>query len=313
VSRIGVATQTLSPEALVDADLDTLVTALYVKIDDMLVKDRRPGRPPRLSRSELVCLAVAQAMLGFRSEHRWIRYALCHLQAMFPYLPGQPGYNRRLKAALPLVKQVIRDLAADSDFWFDPVWVTDSTPVECGRSRATAKRSDMAGWAGYGYCASHSRYFWGLRLYLVCTPAGMPMLWALAHPKIDEREVLLAMIDRDEQLVTSRPGILLIADKGFASAEFEKFLASYRIELLRPARKTEPARPGQHLLKPVRQLIESVNDTLKGQLDLEAHGGRTYEGVAVRVAQRILALAAAIWHNNKTGAPITRSLIAYDH
>jgi hypothetical protein len=63
----------------------------------------------------------------------------------------------------------------------------------------------------------------------------------------------------------------------------------------------------------VRQLIESVNDTLKGQLDLEAHGGRTFEGVAIRIAQRILAMAAAIWHNNKTGQPLTRSLIAYDH
>ena len=128
-----------------DADLDTLVTALYVKIDDMLVKDRRPGHPVRLSQPELVCLAVAQALLGFHSEHRWIRFALCHLRGCFPYLPHQPGYNKRLRAALPLVKQVIRDLAADSDFWFDNVWIADSTPVECGRSRPAVKRSDMAG------------------------------------------------------------------------------------------------------------------------------------------------------------------------
>lgn len=65
--------------------------------------------------------------------------------------------------------------------------------------------------------------------------------------------------------------------------------------------------------KKVRQLIESVNDTLKGQLDLEQHGGRTFEGVAIRVAQRILAMAAGIWHDNAIGAPVTRSLIAYDH
>jgi hypothetical protein len=54
----------------------------------------------------------------------------------------------------------------------DDLWVADSTPVECGRSRETAKRSDLAGWAEYGYCASHSRYFWGLRLHLLCTRAG---------------------------------------------------------------------------------------------------------------------------------------------
>ena len=296
-----------------DADLDTLLTALYVKIDDMLVKDRRPGHPVRLSQSELVCLAVAQAMLGYHSEARWLRFCCSHLRAMFPFLPGQPGYNKRLRAVLPLVRQVIRELAADSDFWLDDVWIADSTPVECGRSRPTARRSDMAGWASYGYCASHSRWFWGLRLYLICTPAGMPILWALADPRIGEREVLVAMLDVEPGLAASRPGLVLITDKGFAGRETEADLAGRSITLLRPARKDERARHGEALLKSVRQLIESVNDTLKGQLDLEAHGGRTFEGVAIRVAQRILALAAAIWHNNKTGAPVTRSLVAYDH
>jgi hypothetical protein len=297
----------------VDADLDTLVTALYVKIDDSLVKDRRPGRPVSLSHSELVCLAVAQALLGFRSEHRWIRFAICHLRAMFPYLPHQPGYNKRLRAALPLVRQVIRDLAADSDFWSGNVWIADSTPVECGRSRPTARRSDLAGWANYGYCASHSRWFWGLRLYLICTPAGMPVLWALAGPKIGEREVLTAMLDAEPQLAAARPGLTLITGKGFSGRETEAGLAARGITLLRPSRKDEQARHGEALLKSVRQLIESVNDTLKGQLDLEAHGGRTFDGVAIRIAQRILAMAAAIWHNNNTGQPVTRSLIAYDH
>jgi len=297
----------------VDADLDTLVTALYVKIDDMLAEQRRPGRPPLLSAAELVCLAVAQALLGFRSEHRWLRFAVCHLRGCFPYLPRQPGYNKRLRAVLPLVRQVIRELAADSDFWLDDVWIADSTPVECGRSRPTAKRSEMAGWAGYGYCASHSRWFWGLRLYLACTPAGMPVLWALAGPKIGEREVLTAMLDVEPQLAASRPGLILITGKGFAGREMEASLAARGITLLRPSRKNEAARHGEPLLKTIRQLIESVNDTLKGQLDLEAHGGRTFEGVAIRVAQRILAMTAAIWHNNNTGAPVTRSLIAYDH
>ncbi|MFE9255206.1 transposase, partial [Streptomyces sp. NPDC006879] len=162
-------------------------------------------------------------------------------------------------------------------------------------------------------CASHSRFFWGLRLYLVCTPAGMPILWALANPKLDEREVLTAMLDREPDTVTDRPGLLLITDKGFASKEFETVLALRGTELLRPSFKREKRRKGESLLKSVRQLIESVNDTLKGQLDLEQHGGRTFEGVAVRVAQRVLALAAAIWHNHKTKQPVMRSLIAYDH
>jgi hypothetical protein len=296
----------------VTQDLDTLLTALYVKIDEALEGTRWLGRPPRLTDSELICLAVAQVLLGFNSEARWMRFAHAHLKAMFPYLPKRPGYNKRLKAALPLVKQVIQALAADTAFWFDDVWITDSTPVECGRSRPTVKRSNLAGWAGYGYCRSHSRWYWGLRLFLVCTPAGMPITWALADPKIDEREVLTALFDRDPQLATGRPGLLLIADKGFASRQFEADLAARGITLLRPSFKREKPRTGEPLLKSVRQLIESVNDTLKGQLSLEQHGGRSFEGVAVRVAQRILAMTAAIWRNHHTGQPVMRSLIAFD-
>jgi len=256
---------------------------------------------------------VAQALLGYDSETRWLRYAYVHLRRMFPYLPGQPDYNKRLRAALPLVKQMIRVLAADSDFWFDNHWITDSTPVPCGASRPTAQRSELAGWAGYGFCASHTRYCWRLRLYLVCTPTGMPILWALANPKIGEREVLEAMLTAEADVVDRRDGLVIVADKGFAGRELETMLAEHGIALLRPHRKDEAARSGQPLLKKIRQLIESINDTLKGQLHLEQHGGRTVDGVAVRVAQRLLALATAIWHNHRTGQPITRSLIAYDH
>jgi hypothetical protein len=59
--------------------------------------------------------------------------------------------------------------------------------------------------------------------------------------------------------------------------------------LLRPARRGEPEPVGRRYFKPLRQVIESVNDTHKGQLDLEPHVGRTVDGVTVRVLQRILA------------------------
>jgi hypothetical protein len=304
----------------VDADLDTLATALYVKIDDALqaAPELRPWRPavgiaPKLTDAELLTLAVMQALGGYTSEARWLRYARTALRHLFPYLPRQSGYNKRLRAALPQLRYFIRALATDTDLWADDVWVADSTPVECGRSRETVKRSALAGWAGYGYCASHSRYFWGLRLHLVCTLHGLPVAFALANPKTDEREVLVELFDVEPGLLDARPGQILLVDKGYRDAETEAILAAQGVTLLRPAYKGEAPRPGQRLLGPLRQLIESVNDTLKGQLDLERHGGRTIQGVTVRVLQRLLALTAAIWHNHKTGQPVLRSLIAYDH
>jgi hypothetical protein len=305
---------------LVDAELDTLATALYVKIDDALkdnpgLAPRRPavGICPKLSDAELLTLCVLQALGGFCSEARFLRHARAHLAEAFPYLPAQPGYNKRVRKAIPQLKAMIRLLACATDTFFDDLWVIDSTPVECGRSRPTTKRSDLAGFAGYGYCASHSRFFWGLRLHLICTPSGLPIAFALANAKADEREVARDMLEIDPYLLVDRPGQKLMGDKGYASAEFEAFLNGKGIVFIRPARSSEKARTNSPFLKPLRQLIESVNDTLKGQLDLERHGGRTDEGVFARVLQRLAALTAAIWHNSQTGQPTLRSLIAYDH
>lgn len=300
-------------------NLDTLATALYVRTDDLLKQapHRAPCRPaagigPQISDAELVTLAVMQALLGFTSEARWLRYARTHLGRMFPYLPQQPGYNKRLRALAATMAWLITVLARDTSLWSDDVWVADSTPVECGRSRETARRSDLAGWAEYGYCASHSRWFWGLRLHLLTTLHGLPAGFALTGAKADERQVLLDIL-ADPALTAGRDGQVIIADKHYYGRDFEATLAEGGIRLLRPARQGEPARPGTRFFKPLRQIIESVNDTFKGQLDLERHGGHTPAGVLARVLQRILALTTAIWHNDRTGQPIMRSLVAYDH
>lgn len=301
-------------------DLDTLATALYVKIDDELkacpgLAPERPavGIAPRLSDAELLTLAVMGALLGYISDRRWLRRAHRDFRSMFPYLPGQSGYGKRLRKACGLFTHVIRMLAADTSLWSDDVWVVDSTPIQCGCSRETVKRSELAGWAEYGYCASHSRFFWGLRLHLVATLGGLPVLFALTGAKADERETLLGMLEADAPLVATRPCQTIIGDKNYYGRGFEHELAERDLVLLRPARKGEAERAGAHLFKPLRQTIESINQTFKGQLDLERHGGRTPAGVIARVLARVLALTAAIWLNDKTGQPIKRSLTAYDH
>ena len=150
----------------------------------------------------------------------------------------------------------------DTDFWKDAVWIADSTPVPCGASRPAVKRPEVAGWANYGYRASHSRWFWGLRLSLACTPAGLPVLWALADPKAGEREVLGSMLEYDAGLIGERDAILLITDKGFASRDLERSLRESGITLLRPSRKDEAPRPGEPVLKKSGS-SSFVNDTLK--------------------------------------------------
>ena len=215
-----------------DAELDTLALALYVKIDELLIcwPQRVPWRPPagiapRISDAELVTLCVLQALLSFTSEARWLRYARTHLRHLFPYLPQQPGYNKRLRKLAGTVNWLIRQLATDTSLWSDDVWVVDSTPIECARSRGTARGSELAGWAEYGYCASHSRYFWGLRLHLIATLHGLPVAFALTGAKADERQTLLDVLGADPDLIAARAGQTLIADKHYYGREFEHDLA----------------------------------------------------------------------------------------
>lgn len=297
-------------------ELNTLLTTLYVFLTDRVLpgrgmsRTRARGRKPVLSDAELICLVVAQHLLRHDSETHWVRYARTHLLTMFPAMPRQSGYNKRVRAAGTLISEVITALAKDTPSWHELLRLVDSTPVPAAMSRETVKRSDLAGDAGYGYCASHSRFFWGFRLYLISTPEGMPVIWGLANPKIGEREVTEALLRHDHRFV--RQGQVILGDKGFAGKDFEAFITNeLGASLIRPDRKDEPARFGK--LGGIRQWIESVFDTLKGQLGLEQHGGRTLAGVYARIGAKLLALAAGIWHNWLINAPRKRSLIAYDH
>ncbi len=147
---------------------------------------------------------------------------------------------------------------------------------------------------------------------MVCTLHGLPVAFALTGAKADERETL-AMFEVEPGLLSGRAGQTLICDKNYSGRDFERHLDELGLRLLRPARKGENERPGTQLFKPLRQVVESINETSKGQLDLERHRGRTPSGVIARVLQRVLALTAAIWHNDHTAQPVKRALTAYDH
>jgi hypothetical protein len=305
-SKVGVADINVDHGGgRVIADLDDLLTALYVLADEILPRRPRARRRPRISDAELVCLAVAQILLDIPSERRFLRFAMTRLGHLFPYLPKQPGYNKRMRRLAPQIVSVLNAVAFASPSWCDNVRLLDSTPVPVGASRETVKRSDFAGHAAYGYCASHSRYFWGFRLYLLCAPDGMPIAFELAPANASEREVAAEMLER-----VDLRGYTVIADKGFAGAEFEALMRELGAIFLRPDRKNEPRRFGR--LGGIRQWVESIIDTLKGQLSLERHGAHTMPGLITRITQRLLALAAGLWHNWNIGDP-GRHLTAYDH
>jgi hypothetical protein len=229
----------------VTTNLDALLTELYVIVDDHVVepKRRRPGRPKRLTDAELVCLAVAQVLLGARSEHHWLRMCYGRLGHLFPYLPKQPGYHKRIKAAAALINKAMLYLAAQCPSWDDDLRLVDGTPIPCAASRETVKRSQLDGIANYGYCAALSRWFWGLKLYLITTPEGMPVAWCLADPKLGEREVAAELFAHARDIGALREKMIVLADKGLSGAELERYCADQLgVLLVRPDRKDERQR-----------------------------------------------------------------------
>lgn len=277
-------------------NLDALLTALYVIADDFLPKRCGPGRPPQISDAEIITLAVAQMLLDCPNDRRFLNIANYRLRHLFAYLPRQSGYNKRVRALTGEIVEFINHLFKISPAFCDSIRLLDSTPIPCGASRQTVKRSELAGYAGYGYCAAHSRWFWGFRLYLLCSRDGMPVAFELAPANAAEREVAKQMLETIEV-----NGHTIVADKGFDGQELEDTFVDAGALLVTPDRKNAKRRYGS--LGGIRQWVESVFWTCKGQLSLERHGGRTLSGVCARVCIRLLALAGCIWHNQLIGKP----------
>src|SRR6266536_2903542 len=199
------------------ADLDLLLIAVFCTADDLLpVKAANARR--RITDAEVITLCIAQAMLGISSDERFLAVARHRLAHLFPQLPERSAFHKRRLRLSGAIEALIAEFARHSPGWEDDLLLVDSTPVECARSLETARRSQLADAADYGYCASHSRFFWGFRLHALFAPDGTPRALRLTSPKVGEREVCLAMLER-----VNRSGRLtVIGDKGYAGRDFER-------------------------------------------------------------------------------------------
>jgi hypothetical protein len=272
------------------ADLDLLLTAVFCAADDLLPK-RAANARRRITDAEVVTLCVAQALLGISSDRQFLRAARRQLAGLFPLLPTQDAFWKRRARLAEQIEALMAAFAQDCPGYFDQIVLLDSTPVECGRSIETARRSQLAVACAHHYSRSHSRWFWGMRLHLLGAPDGTIRAVILASADDKERDVARRLF-----ALALRGGETIVCDKGYAGAEFAEFAAQrYGAAVLRPARKTEPAN-GLHL-SGIRQRIESVFWTLKDQLGLEAHRARTLHGLRARIAAKLLAYSAAIWLN----------------
>ncbi len=286
-----------------DADLDTLCTVVYCTADDLLPRAAANARR-EVTDAEVVTLCVAQAVMGIPSDRRFLKVARKRLGHLFGKLPAQSGYHKRRRRLTDTIEWLMGVFAAQSPGFTDDLLLIDSTPIECARSRETTKRSQLADAAGYGYCPSHSRFFWGFRLHGIFALDGTPRALSLASPNRDEREVGLVLLGR----VRAERDLTLVGDKGYAGRAFAAAAGELGARIVRPARHDEPGSGPR--LAPIRQRIESIFWTCKDILTLERPGARTLAGIRERILQRFLALAACIVLNHQLGRP-SRALVDY--
>jgi len=284
------------------ADLEALVVAAYVFADEYPVAARL-GRPAKISDAELVALAVCQAAMGISSDRQFLGLVEQILPGWFPHLPEQSQYNRRLRALVELIAAVQQRVAGFIDS--GDVRLADGTLIGCANYPGCAARSEFAGFARYGYAKSQHRFVWGVRLVLVTDPRGVPLGYTLVPAGEKEYEPLA-------DLLCGVPAQTVIADKGLWGRAYRARLAADGVELHTPAKKRTPANKlGERRLASVRLAIESVFSNLKGQMRLAQHLAKTPPGLAVRIAQRLLALTLGILLNTLNGRP-ARALAAYD-
>jgi IS5 family transposase len=283
-------------------DLEALVVAAYVFADEYPAS-ARGGRPALVSDAELVALAACQAAIGISSDRQFLGLVGRVLPGWFPHLPEQSQYNRRLRGLVELISIVQQRLAR----WLDAggVRLADGTQLAVAGYPGCQHKSDFAGFARYGYHRSQHRFVWGVRLVLLTDARGLPLGYTIVPANEHEYEPLA-------DLLTGTPADVVIADKGFWGRGYSERLAADGISLLTPNKTRTAANAGrERALASTRLVIESVFANLKGQMRLERHLAKTPAGLALRIAQRILALTIGILLNTLTGRP-ARALAAYD-
>lgn len=152
---------------------DTLIVTTFVLLDDLMQgHGHRTDLRAAASDSEVLTVAVIAAA-QFANHHE---RALCVLRGMH-YLSGSLSlsrFNRRLHALAPWFTLAL-DLLCEAFALRTTAFTLDSLPIPvCKRVRAP-RCTKVHGAQFYGYCAAKEEKFFGWRLHLVCTGAGVPV------------------------------------------------------------------------------------------------------------------------------------------
>jgi DDE family transposase len=287
-------------------DLDSFLVAVYVAVDDWWLAthppaSRRPGRPPQLSPSEVLTLAVVGQWPCWPSEAAFWRCVEHRWQPAFPHLCSRSQFNRRVRALGSDLQALQRAMARPL---LDPqaaYRVLDTTLIAVLHHARADHHGWFAGQASFGWCAAKGDWVYGFKVGVVVTADGVVTAFVLAGAADAERQV-------GEALIVLDGFACYLGDKGFSGTGWEAhWLAAYGARVVAPPRRSDRrAWDGMALRWSAgkRQIVEQAIGQLRDWFGLAATGAHTLSGLLARLAAKVTCMTCCQALNHALGRPL---------
>ena len=268
-----------------------LLLVIYVIVDDwyldqgQIILKGKSGKKPRFSDSEVITLLLAQDFIPYPGENQFIGYIKANYLALFPKLITQSQFNRRARSLRLLVEEMRRYWLRDLGFLNRGDLLLDTKPIPVMGYKRSKKRSNFAGSANYGYCASRNLKYFGYKLVSICTMEGIPLVYELVPANTDER------LAGESVLYTLR-GCIIYADKGFIGEDWQEKIFRHTRNRIFTAKRANQKRKNpiefDRWLNSVRERIEGVFHEIQNTgRNIERLLAKTVIGLTTRIIAKM--------------------------
>jgi hypothetical protein len=285
--------------------MDEFIIAVFCCVDDELQavtqgrRIRHGGFAPSLSDAEVLTMEIVGEYRGIDTDKGIWQYFRDHWLAWFPQLSSRTSFTRQAANLGQYTALIQQHLATQLGAFEHPVHIIDGFPIPvCEFRRAHFCRS-FQGAAGYGYCASKGKTYYGFHGHLNITADGIITGFCLTAAAVDERD---ALWDTLGQIYG-----LLLADKGYIQAQLKADLLQECIDLQTQLRANmKDPRPSWwlKLMKRVRRLVETVIGQLAGRFHIERVWARDLWHLCSRLNRKVLAHTICRWLNRDQPHPL---------
>jgi hypothetical protein len=270
-----------------------LIIIVFVLVDDWYQSEGhklligKAGAKPEFTDSEMITLMLMQEFIPFPSETQYVGFIRANYLALFPKLVDQSQYNRRARSLRLLVEQLRRYWVVQKGWHLHSRYLLDTKPVPVLGYKRDKRRSDFAGNANYGKCASRNLHYFGYKLVTVTTLNGIPMVYDLVPANTDERAAAETIIDY-------LAWCDLFADKGFLGLKWQTSIFDQTNNLIwTPRRSNQKCQnsPGlDRWLSKIRERIEGVfHEVQDTGRNIERLLAKTVLGLTTRVITKLTA------------------------